>query len=179
MWSSIIRKCSKIMFLCQNAINSYHWHYIIIINRSLFCVGHFCPSFFLRFQGTQLKSRSFKQYRNSSSFLILYLCLPNCCRCRRLLLHPITLKDTHTVRRSPLDECSARRAVTSTWQPTTLAGNRHWYTRRDVNPQSQQAKDRRPTPLERVATGIGYIIITRLNTFLALFKWGCFRCLNV
>jgi len=124
MWSSIIRKCSKIMFLCQNAINSYHWHYIIIINRSLFCVGHFCPSFFLRFQGTQLKSRSFKQYRNSSSFLILYLCLPNCCRCRRLLLHPITLKDTHTVRRSPLDEYSARRAVTSTWQPTTLAGNR-------------------------------------------------------
>jgi len=37
-------------------------------------------------------------------------------------------------------------AETSTWQHTTLTGNKHPCRRLDSNPQSQQAGGRRPTP---------------------------------
>ena len=37
-------------------------------------------------------------------------------------------------------------AQTSTWQLTTLTGNRQPFRRRDSKPQSQQASGRRPTP---------------------------------
>ena len=44
-----------------------------------------------------------------SLFLSLGLFLPTHCRCRWLLLQLITLIDTHTLGRTPLDEGSARR----------------------------------------------------------------------
>jgi hypothetical protein len=46
-------------------------------------------------------------------------------------------------------------ADTSTWQHTTLTRDRYLCLRPLSNPQSQQANGRRPTPLDRTATGIG------------------------
>jgi len=37
-------------------------------------------------------------------------------------------------------------AETSTWQHTTITSDRHLCLWRDSNPQSQQARGRRPTP---------------------------------
>jgi hypothetical protein len=46
-------------------------------------------------------------------------------------------------------------AVTYTWQHTAVTRNRHPCPLWDLNPQSQQACGRRPTPLDSTATGIG------------------------
>ena len=50
-----------------------------------------------------------------------------------------------TVVRTPLDERSARRSNLY-WQHTTLTSYKHTCPRWDLNPQSQQASGRRPTP---------------------------------
>jgi hypothetical protein len=60
----------------------------------------------------------------------------------RLLSFAITLRHT-TLGRTPLEEWSDRRR--DLWQHTTLTTDRHPCTRRDSNPQSQQANNRRPT----------------------------------
>ena len=69
------------------------------------------------------------------------------CRRKGLLLHLITLKDTHThthtLGRIPLDEGSARRRDLYL---TTHNTEHSQESRRDSDPQSQQARDRRPTP---------------------------------
>jgi hypothetical protein len=69
--------------------------------------------------------------------------LPTHCRCRGLVLHLITLKDTHSVellwtRDQPVAE-------TSTWQHATLTRDKHLCPRRYSNQQYQQASGRRPT----------------------------------
>jgi hypothetical protein len=46
-------------------------------------------------------------------------------------------------------------AEASNRQHTTLRRNRHPDIRRDSNPQFQQARDRRPTTLDRAAAGVG------------------------
>jgi hypothetical protein len=59
----------------------------------------------------------------------------------------ITHLDTHTSRSVGLLWTSDRPvAETSTWQHTTLTRDRHPCLRGDLNPQSQQANGRRPTP---------------------------------
>jgi molybdopterin/thiamine biosynthesis adenylyltransferase len=59
------------------------------------------------------------------------------------LLHLITLNDTCTIGRTPLDEGSARRIDL---YMTTFTTDRHPCSRLDSNPQSKQASCRRPTP---------------------------------
>jgi len=66
------------------------------------------------------------------------------------MLHLITLKGaharththTHTQSRNPLDEGSARRRLLTTHN----THNRHPCLLWNSNPESQQARDRRPTP---------------------------------
>ena len=48
-------------------------------------------------------------------------------------------------------------AETSAWQHTTLTRDKHPCPRRDSNPQSQQAKGRRPTPLIARPPGSAYV----------------------
>lgn len=86
--------------------------------------------FFSRFHGTQLKSQSLKKYRTSSSFLVLTSVYLLTVGAGAIDVSDHT-RHTHTVRRNYLDKGSARRAVTSTWQHTTLAGDIHPYRRRD------------------------------------------------
>ena len=80
-------------------------------------------------------------------FLILYTFLvshlPNHCRCIGLLLHLITLNDTYTLGRIPLDERSARRRhlhllKTQHSQQTNIYGPDGIRTR---NPSKQAAAD--------------------------------------
>jgi len=61
------------------------------------------------------------------------------------LLFTITLRHT-TLRRAPLDEWSAYRRENYLTTGTTPTRDRYPYPRRDSNPQSQQASDRRHTP---------------------------------
>jgi len=74
--------------------------------------------------------------------------LPTHCRCKRLLLHLVTLNGTHTHTHihikldwTPLDEGSARQE-TSTWQHTTLTTERHATGRiRTHNPSKRETAD--------------------------------------
>ena len=66
-----------------------------------------------------------------------------------------------TVGRTPLDEWSAR-PETSTWQHTALTIDRHPWPRWDLNPQSQQASDSRPTP-SAWPLGSACVEVTRVN----------------
>ena len=65
-----------------------------------------------------------------------------------------------TVGRTPLDEWSARRTETSTWQHTTLTTDKHPCPRWDSNLRSQQASGRRPTPWTARPLGPAYISST-------------------
>jgi hypothetical protein len=56
---------------------------------------------------------------------------------------------------------------TSTWQHTTLTRDKHPHHRRDLNLQSQQTSGRRPTALDRAASGIGNICDYRSLNFHA------------
>jgi len=49
--------------------------------------------------------------RKTESFLsrsLSHICLPTYCGCRKLFLYPMSLSDTYTLSRTPLDEWSAR-----------------------------------------------------------------------
>jgi len=67
------------------------------------------------------------------------------CRCRGLLLQPITLCDTNTYTRydSSEREIGRRRDL---WLHTTFKRDTQSRPSRDSNPQSQQASSRKPTP---------------------------------
>jgi hypothetical protein len=66
----------------------------------------------------------------------------------------ITLRHA-TIGRTPLDELSDRHRELYLTTHTTLTRDRRPCTQRDSNPQSQQARGRRPTALDRAATWIG------------------------
>ena len=53
---------------------------------------------------------------------------------------------THNTHNRPLPDNTQHSQQTSTWQHTTLTTDRYSCSRRDSNPQSQQARGRRPTP---------------------------------
>jgi hypothetical protein len=79
------------------------------------------------------------------------------CRCRRLLLHLITINHTHTQIHSlellwPRDRTVAE---TSTWQYTTNVRDKHPQTLRDSKQPFQEAMGRRPTRFTAVTrTGL-------------------------
>ena len=92
------------------------------------------------------------------SFLVSPL-IPTHCRRRGLLLHLITLSDTHTHTHSLSLSLSLSLSVgllwigdqpeaeTSTWKHTTFTKDEYPYPRRDLNPQSQHYY------LDRAASG--------------------------
>ena len=59
---------------------------------------------------------------------------------------------------------------TSTWQHTTLTKDRYPCPRRDSNPQSQQANDRRPTPWTARPLGSAINSYTRLKIRFFSYK---------
>ena len=77
-----------------------------------------------------------------------------------LKLRDSTLLHT-TVDRAPLDKRSARRRELYL---TTLTTNKHTCPLRGLNPQSQQASGRRPTP----GTGLGTTYLKRISLFTNL-----------
>ena len=101
-----------------------------------------------KFTSVTNKVQAVAQTVKYSFFPSLDLSLPTHSRCRGLLSHLITLKDTHTHTESvglpwTNDQPDTE---TSTGQETTLTRDRHPCPRRDSNPQSQQANGRRLTP---------------------------------
>ena len=81
------------------------------------------------------------------SFFLILTSWPNYCWRIELLLHLITLSDTHTPLSVGLPWKRDRPvAQTYTWQHITLTRGRHPRSRRDSNPQSQQASCRWATP---------------------------------
>jgi hypothetical protein len=114
----------------------------------------------------QLLASFFSQWLDSPSWP-----WPPHCRGFAITLRHITLG------RTALDEWSARRR-TSTWQHTTLTRDRHPCPRRDSNPQSQQAKGRRPTPentrsLGSAITILASYIFKRLYFYILYTKLVC------
>jgi hypothetical protein len=72
-----------------------------------------------------------------------------------------------TLSRTPLEEWSARRR--DLYLTTHNTHKKHPRRRRDSNPQSQQARGRRPTPLDSVATGIG-LFITLVTKITRIYR---------
>jgi hypothetical protein len=101
------------------------------------------------------------------SFLFWPL-VPTHCKCRRLLLRLITLSDTLAI------PWTKDRFVTesSIWQHTTFTRDRHPCHRRDSNPQSQQARGRRPTPQTAPPLGSATWILRCfvINLYICLFN---------
>ena len=98
-------------------------------------------------------------------FLLSYsvLFLPTHCRLRGLLFPLITLNDIQTICMIPLEKGSALRTDLSL--TTNHTHKRYLCSRRDSNPQSQQASSCRPTPyaarpLGLAIIGARYLIIT-------------------
>jgi hypothetical protein len=92
-------------------------------------------------------SSQLRANQKGGTLLTYFLCRMNLTstthsKCTGLLLYLITLRHT-TIGRTPLDEWSARRR--DLWHYTTLTKNSIPFRRRDLNPQSQQARGRRPT----------------------------------
>jgi hypothetical protein len=87
---------------------------------------------------TLLLSPATFTHHTCARFLSSYsdLCLPNHCRCRGLLLHLVTLKDT--LGRTLLEEGSARRRELYLTTHNTYKRQTSMLLR-DSNPQSQQA----------------------------------------
>ena len=69
--------------------------------------------------------------RSNKSFILAWPLLPTHCRCRVLLLHLITLSNTHTVGRAPLDDRSDRSRVPVPVQHTTFRREKHPCPRRE------------------------------------------------
>ena len=56
-------------------------------------------------------------------------------------------------------------AETSTWQHTTLTTNKHPCPKRDSNPQSQQASDRRPRPYLHICVKYKCVFVHIMNAY--------------
>ena len=116
-----------------------------------------CQWFFKAFLSTFRRMSGYYLKQLLDCFRILYHLFPTkynsfflsfflSCRCRGLLLHLITFKDsrTHSLGRTLLEERSARRR--DLYLTTRNTHKRHPCPRCDSNPHSQQASGRRPTP---------------------------------
>jgi len=99
------------------------------------------------------------------SFIFLPL-LPVNCRCKALVSHLITLRHTHTLGRTPLDEGSTGRCYL--YLTTHNTHNKHPCHWKDSNPQSQQASDRSPMPKTARPPGIG-----KFNFFFFKYYISC------
>jgi hypothetical protein len=93
----------------------------------------------------------------TSFCLLIFGVEGNCCTWSHSVTHTHAHTHTHSVgllwtRDRPVPE-------TPTWQHTTFTRDRHPRPRRDSNPQSQQASDRRSMPLDHAATEIDLGII--------------------
>jgi hypothetical protein len=81
--------------------------------------------------------------------------LPTHCRYRALLLHLITLNDTHTLGRTPLDK-DPPDAENSTWKHTTLTRDRYPCPKAGFEPAIPASERPHTHALDRAATGIGW-----------------------
>ena len=94
--------------------------------------------------------------------LLLWPLLPTHCRCRGLLLHLITLNDTYTVGRTPLDEGSARRR--DLYLATHNTHSRQTCTLPAGFEPAIPASERSQTHAsDRAATGIGNLLTYTLK----------------
>jgi hypothetical protein len=96
----------------RNPQNNHCWWNVFTLSELLYSaqIRTFAVPSLLRANRTP----KIKQGWQTHPLLILYMflvshLLPNHCRCRGLLLHLITLNDTYTLGRIPLDERLARR----------------------------------------------------------------------
>jgi len=107
------------------------------------------------------------------------LILPNHFRCRGLLLHLITLKDTHTHKHTQSVGLLWTRdrsvAETSTWQHTTFKKDKHPYPA-GFEPEVPTSERPETHDLDGAATGIGLTVTSYSKLSFSLSTFNFLTC---